>query len=639
VYKRQTSTNGITGTWAPALDNTQTTTYTFTPTAGLCASSTTMTITVNPLPSVIANSNSPFCAGQAINLTATDGFSAYAWSGPNSFSNATQNPSISNAQAINAGTYTVTVTDGNGCQATSSTVVSLTTSPTASSNSPVCVGGALTLSTNSATSYSWSGPNSFTSSVQNPTVSASATTAMAGTYTVSVIGSCGGATGVVDNFSDGNFTANPVWTSELGGWQVSSGYLRGDNTVTVDKIRTPSTQAYGTWNFDFQFQTTIGTTAQVVRVFPIATLTTLNSGYCVYIDGGGAFQLRRLDNGTPTILINSTWSPNLQWRTVRVIREFDNTFKLYLGGVLMGTSSADATYTTSTHFGIWNSGTFTSDNHYIDNISCSPPATATTTVVVNSAPTISSKTGTICSGNTYTMATASPDVVPSGTTYSWSFTANPSITGATTGTAQSSFAQTLTNTSSLPQTIVYAVTPTVGSCSGTPFTVTITVDAPLNGGTVTNNQTICAGGTPTTLTSVLLPSGGNGLGITGSVQIGTQYWMNSNLNVVNYNDGTPVGTVFNTTAGAYTWYLDDYPTWGQHYGALYNWHAVNTGKLCPQGWHVPTQAEWNTLITFAGGDVVAGRKFKSCRTVGFGCPTTLDPRWNGTASALSLIHI
>ena len=47
-----TSTNGITGTWAPALNNTSTTLYTFTPTAGLCATTATMTITINPLPTL-----------------------------------------------------------------------------------------------------------------------------------------------------------------------------------------------------------------------------------------------------------------------------------------------------------------------------------------------------------------------------------------------------------------------------------------------------------------------------------------------------------------------------------------------------------------------------------------------------------
>jgi hypothetical protein len=384
-----TSTNGITGTWAPALDNTQTTTYTFTPTSGLCASSTTMTITVNPLPSVIANSNSPFCAGQAINLTATDGFSAYAWSGPNSFSNATQNPSISNAQAINAGTYTVTVTDGNGCQTTSSTVVSLTTSPTAGSNSPVCVGGELTLSTNSATSYSWSGPNSFTSSVQNPTVSASATTSMAGMYTVSVIGSCASTTGVLDNFSDGNFTANPVWTVRAGDWVVSFNELLGNATAINDRITTPSIQAYGTWEFQFELDlTTYGIQSQV-RFFILssgADLTNTN-GYYFYADAAGNLKLIRRTGGSVFDLISTTYVVNTNMRSVRITRDFNGLFTLSLGGIIMG-SATDNTYTSSNNIGIWTTGFDPGDNPIIDNISCSPPSTAQTTVVINQPPSI-----------------------------------------------------------------------------------------------------------------------------------------------------------------------------------------------------------------------------------------------------------
>jgi hypothetical protein len=64
------STNGIVGTWSPALNNTATTTYTFTPTAGQCATTASMTITVNPLPlTPIGNSNQSFCAidGPTIN--------------------------------------------------------------------------------------------------------------------------------------------------------------------------------------------------------------------------------------------------------------------------------------------------------------------------------------------------------------------------------------------------------------------------------------------------------------------------------------------------------------------------------------------------------------------------------------------
>jgi uncharacterized protein (TIGR02145 family) len=150
---------------------------------------------------------------------------------------------------------------------------------------------------------------------------------------------------------------------------------------------------------------------------------------------------------------------------------------------------------------------------------------------------------------------------------------------------------------------------------------------------VTNNQTICAGATPTTLTSVLLPSGGSGLGITGSVQIGTQIWMNSNLNVVNYNDGTPINGDFTTTAGAYTWYNTDQPTYGS-YGRLYNWFAVNSNKLCPSGWKVPSNADWLTLMNFVGTS--SGNKLKSCRQVssplGGTCDVSTIPRWDSHTS-------
>jgi uncharacterized protein (TIGR02145 family) len=46
------------------------------------------------------------------------------------------------------------------------------------------------------------------------------------------------------------------------------------------------------------------------------------------------------------------------------------------------------------------------------------------------------------------------------------------------------------------------------------------------------------------------------------------------------------------------------------YGRLYNWYAVNTGKLCPSGWHVPTDREWGSLIITLGGQNEAGGVLK-----------------------------
>jgi uncharacterized protein (TIGR02145 family) len=60
----------------------------------------------------------------------------------------------------------------------------------------------------------------------------------------------------------------------------------------------------------------------------------------------------------------------------------------------------------------------------------------------------------------------------------------------------------------------------------------------------------------------------------------------------------------------YCWYNNDEVANKAIYGALYNWFAVNTGKLCPTGWHVPTNEEWTTLINYLGGLETSGGKLK-----------------------------
>jgi uncharacterized protein (TIGR02145 family) len=96
-----------------------------------------------------------------------------------------------------------------------------------------------------------------------------------------------------------------------------------------------------------------------------------------------------------------------------------------------------------------------------------------------------------------------------------------------------------------------------------------------------------------------------------TVTIGTQTWMASNLQTTKYNDGTRIEYLYQpeSTAG-YSWYMDDITTYGYTYGGLYNWHAVNSGKLCPAGWHVPTNAEWDVLVDELGGELIAGGKLK-----------------------------
>jgi uncharacterized protein (TIGR02145 family) len=101
-----------------------------------------------------------------------------------------------------------------------------------------------------------------------------------------------------------------------------------------------------------------------------------------------------------------------------------------------------------------------------------------------------------------------------------------------------------------------------------------------------------------------------------TVSIGTQTWMAENLKTTKYNDNTTIPLVSDNTAWSslispgYCWYNNDASTHKSTYGALYNWHAVATGKLCPSGWHVPTDGQWLILSTYLGGESVAGDKMK-----------------------------
>lgn len=103
-----------------------------------------------------------------------------------------------------------------------------------------------------------------------------------------------------------------------------------------------------------------------------------------------------------------------------------------------------------------------------------------------------------------------------------------------------------------------------------------------------------------------------------TIKIGSQIWMAENLTTSKYNDGTEIPNVkpyeywTNLTSGAWCYYS---PKENQNaiYGKLYNWYAVSNGKLCPVGWHVPTEADWKELINYLGGDDVAGLKLKSSK--------------------------
>ena len=110
--------------------------------------------------------------------------------------------------------------------------------------------------------------------------------------------------------------------------------------------------------------------------------------------------------------------------------------------------------------------------------------------------------------------------------------------------------------------------------------------------------------------------------------IGTQVWTTQNLNVSTYRDGTPIPQVTDPTAWQYlitgAWcYYNNSTANGATYGKLYNWYAVIDARgLAPEGYHIPTDAEWTILSTTLGGESVAGAKMKVLSTTLWNTPNT-----------------
>jgi len=105
-----------------------------------------------------------------------------------------------------------------------------------------------------------------------------------------------------------------------------------------------------------------------------------------------------------------------------------------------------------------------------------------------------------------------------------------------------------------------------------------------------------------------------------TVKIGDQWWMAQDLRVTHYRNGDPIPNVTDNTewtkltSGALCYWENDI-NYKYTYGALYNLFTVSDNrKLAPEGWHVPTDAEWQTLVDYLGGDEVAGGKLKETGT-------------------------
>jgi gliding motility-associated-like protein len=210
-------------------------------------------VLTDPLPPNLSVStfSSNVCEGDAIMFfgSSTTMGITWLWSGPDGFTSTVAAPVIATASLVNAGTYTVTVSKNN-CYTDTSIVIAVKPLPvpTAVSNSPVCAGDTLFLtvhSINGSTSYSWDGPNGFTSTIMNPRI-ANVQTTSTGTYTVDVtLNGCTvpATVDVLVNPTPGSITGNTricqydssklINASSGGAWTSSNATIASVNALGV----------------------------------------------------------------------------------------------------------------------------------------------------------------------------------------------------------------------------------------------------------------------------------------------------------------------------------------------------------------------------------------------------------------------
>lgn len=144
---------------------------------------TSASVVAMPVPTISSSANA-LCLGSSLSFTGSGG-GLYSWSGPNAFASAVSNPGISNIQLAANGVYTLVVTVGPCVTSTTKSITVFPLPVAAANSAPTCDGKNLYLTASGGVAYSWSGPNIYTSSLQNPVLSP-CTPTQSGLYTVLV---------------------------------------------------------------------------------------------------------------------------------------------------------------------------------------------------------------------------------------------------------------------------------------------------------------------------------------------------------------------------------------------------------------------------------------------------------------------
>jgi hypothetical protein len=396
------NTSATTNTITAAPPSTQT--YTASGTSSLgCMNSATVSLVVNPTPTVNITANSPICAGNTLVFTnSTVGATTYSWSGPAAYSSTQTNPTIPAVALPNTGTYTLTATSSTGCVKTNTVNVIVNALPAVniSGVNTICIGNSTTLTAAGANTYTW---NTAATTV-NISVSPTVTT----TYTVTGTSAPG-----CTNTASSTVTVHALPF-------VSPG---ADQSICAGSVATYTASGASTYTWS------TGATTPTATISPASSTTITVTG----TDANGCSNSNYASvsvNALPAISVAPGNSNICAGQTTTFTASGANTYTWVPGGLTNSTVSfSPATSTVYTVSGTSAAG-------------CVGSKTVSITVTAN--PTITVNSPSICSG-------ASANLTAAGAaTYSWN-------TGANTPNINVNPASTT----------VYTVTGLTGACSST----------------------------------------------------------------------------------------------------------------------------------------------------------------------------
>lgn len=461
--------------------------------------SSSLTVTVNSLPTPTASSNSPVCYGGTINLSSSGG-NNYSWTGPNGFTSNISNPTISGATSSNAGTYYVTVTNTAGCSAQTSTNVSVNSPISASisgGSTPICYntsGGTLTVQPSGGTgtySYLWYKNGSITG-VTTLTYPIGNLTSTSTFYCAVTSGSCGTV-----NSTTKTITVYNNLTASISGGTTPICYNTSPGTLTA-------AASGGTGSYAYLWYKNGNSTSVTTQTYAPGSLTSNTQIYCAITSGSCG----TVNSNTKTITVYGNLSASVGGGTTPIC--YNSSPGTLTATGTGGTGSyAYLWYKNGSSTGIttqtYSPGNLTSTTTIycaITSGSCGTVNSDTKTITVYNylSASISGGTSPICYNTSPGLITATGDGGTGSYTYLWY--KNGNSTGVTTQTYSPGV---LTTTSQFYCAI------TSGSCGTVNSNIeNITVYDNLTASIIGGTTPICYNTSPGTLTATA--TGGIGSG-------------------------------------------------------------------------------------------------------------------------------